>query len=103
MRESKVEAHFVAVVKRIGGEQRKVKWIGRHGAPDRFVMLPAPDRFGLHPCRQVWAELKRPGLSAEDHQQREHDRMRAFGCEVVVLDTIEKIDEFFQPYLERVT
>ena len=39
MRESEVEAYLVKRVKELGGDTRKMKWIGRRGAPDRFVML----------------------------------------------------------------
>lgn len=94
MRESKVEQHLVARVKALGGEVRKVKWIGRRGAPDRLVLLP--DRW--RPFRAPWhplVELKRPGRDAEDYQAREHERLRAAGFVVLVLDTIEKIDEVF--------
>lgn len=87
MRESQVEAHLVRVVARLGGEIRKVQWIGRRGAPDRVVLL-----LGV---REIWVELKRPGKDAEDHQQREHKRMRDMGCIVVVLDTVTAIDRFF--------
>lgn len=38
--EAKIEAYLVKQVKALGGEVRKVKWIGRRGAPDRLVMLP---------------------------------------------------------------
>ena len=34
MRESTIEDYLVERVKALGGEVRKVKWIGRHGAPD---------------------------------------------------------------------
>ena len=86
MRESKVEAHLVAVVRAIGGEIRKAKWIGHNGCPDRFVMISG---------QQIWVELKAPGLKAEAHQEREHNKMRSMGCTVVVLDTTEKIDRYF--------
>lgn len=88
MRESEVEAHLVRMVNRHGGEVRKVKWIARRGAPDRLVMLPCVPGG-------VWVELKRPGKDAEDHQAREHERMRAMNCRVVVLDTVKRIDDFF--------
>jgi len=91
VRESLVEKHLVARVKQLGGLQRKVAWIGRKGAPDRMILLPehAPWFPGL-----TWVELKAPGLRAEDNQAREHDRLRAFGQRVVVLDTKEAIDAF---------
>ena len=41
MRESEIEKYLVKQVKAAGGEVRKVKWIGRRGAPDRLAMLPA--------------------------------------------------------------
>ena len=88
MKEREVEAHLVAVVKSLGGECRKVRWIGRQGAPDRLVMLP---QGVLH-----WVELKRPGGKLEAHQAREHRRMLAMGQRVLVLDTIDKIDEVFK-------
>lgn len=85
-RESEVENYLVQRVKALGGEVRKVKWIGRHGAPDRFVMLPEP-------ARAVWVELKAPGEKAKPHQIREHDRMRRMGQRVEVVDSFEQVDE----------
>jgi hypothetical protein len=87
MRERAIEAYLVRRVKELGGEVRKVKWIGRRGAPDRLVMLPGGV---LH-----WIELKRPGGTAEAHQAREHARMLRKGQRVRVLDTMEKIDALF--------
>ena len=104
IRESDVEKYLVKRVKALGGEVRKVKWIGRDGAPDRLVMLPV---FRLEhidsPMRKVpevqawlrevtdaimeartdffgrtlWVELKRPGKLATfpaDAHERKQDR-----------------------------
>lgn len=90
MRESEVEEHLVRVAKMCGGMVRKLQWIGRRGAPDRVVFLPSGLVF--------WIELKRPGKDAESHQQREHERLSAFGQFVAVLDTVKRIDDFFAPY-----
>ena len=84
MRERDIEAYLVRRVRALGGEIRKLRWIGRRGAPDRVVMLSGG--------RLWWIELKRPGGNAEAHQAREHARMLAMGQRVLVLDTIEKID-----------
>lgn len=84
MRESDIENYLVRSVKDYGGEVRKVKWIGRRGAPDRVVFL-----YGTH-----FVELKRPKKTAEAHQTREHKRMAKNGASVRVLDTFEKIDAF---------
>lgn len=91
MRESKIEDYLVERVKALGGEVRKVKWLGRHGAPDRVAMLP-----GL----LMWVELKAPGEKAKPHQVREHQRMRAMGQMVVVIDSMDLVDEFFSEVVQ---
>jgi hypothetical protein len=88
IRESHVEHHLVRRVKAVQGFVRKLKWIGRQGAPDRFVAIPDP-----HPRRGMWLiELKRPGKGAEDHQEREHKRLREAGVRVIVLDSVDAVD-----------
>lgn len=94
MRESDIENYLVERVKALGGEVRKVKWIGRRGAPDRLVMLPpgivvypGPE-FGY----TIWVELKAPGEKAKPHQTREHERMHRMGQRVEVIDSIEGVD-----------
>ena len=67
----------------MGGEVRKVRFIGRRGAPDRLVMLPG---------RTVWVELKAPGKVAAPHQVREHQRMRRMGQRVEVIDSLRGIE-----------
>ncbi len=95
MRERDIERHLVRRVKELGGEVRKVVWQGRRGAPDRLVMLPVHAvRSGRwSSCRGIWVELKAPGVKAESHQIREHIRMRAMGQVVVVIDSIESVEE----------
>jgi hypothetical protein len=90
MRERDIEAHLVKRVKELGGEVRKVQWIGRNGAPDRLVMLTPRDP---EENPTIWVELKAPGEKAEPHQKREHNRMRALGQRVVVIDSIEGVEE----------
>ena len=98
MRERDIEAQLVKRVKQLGGEIRKVKWVGRDGAPDRVVMLPLDQ---VDWCRStIWVELKAPGGAAtfpanahERKQQREHVRMRRMGQRVEVVDSFERIEE----------
>ena len=115
MRERDVEQYLVEQVKAKGGEVRKVKWIGRNGAPDRIVMLPG---FRLHHEAEnnpevadylqkvqqiiakeiglgvtIWVELKAPGEKCRPHQIREHERMRRMGQRVEVVDSFEGVDE----------
>lgn len=106
MRESQIEKYLVARVKELGGEVRKVQWIGRRGAPDRLVMLPKRVRqIGMHttyqhPPRTIWVEVKNPETiktfpadERERAQHREHERMRKLGQRVEVIGTIEQVDE----------
>ena len=93
MRESEIESYLVDRVKAKGGEVRKVKWIGRNGPPDRLIMMR-----GTH-NHAVWVELKAEGLAAlfphtphERQQHREHERMRAVGQRVVVIDSFAGVD-----------
>lgn len=102
MREALIEAYCVAQVKLLGGEVRKVKWIGRKHAPDRLVMLP------LRPCKggpsgilltadtTIWAEFKATGVLPEEGQLREHARMRKMGQRVEVVDSFERVDEILR-------
>lgn len=87
MLERTVEEHFVSRAKHYGGEQRKIRYIGRKDATDRVLVL----------CGQVFfVELKRPKGKPRASQVREHERLRAVGADVRVLDTIEAVDAFFQ-------
>ena len=91
MRESEIEKYLVKRVKELGGEVRKVKWIGRNGAPDRLVMLPL-DQVDWQRST-IWVELKAPSKKAEPHQLREHKRMQAMGQRVEVVDSFERVEE----------
>lgn len=91
MLEREIEGYLVRRVKELGGEVRKVKWIGRKSAPDRLVMLPDRPAF--------WVELKAPGKAAtfpasahERAQHREHERMRRMCQRVEVVDSFEAVD-----------
>lgn len=90
MREREVEAYLARRVKALGGEVRKVQWVGRRGAPDRLVLLK---RHGVH----CYVELKRPkGGLLEAHQVREHERMRQAGCVVFTAYTPAEVDDVIE-------
>lgn len=95
VRESQIEQALVRRVRLLGGEIRKVAWIGRRGAPDRFVMLPLRALRACGLPKSVWVELKRPGKGAEDHQTREHRRMQSCGEIVLIIDTLDEVDHWF--------
>lgn len=105
MKERDIEHHLVKRVKELGGEVRKVQWIGRQNAPDRLVMLPyrwhGPAGYFVGRC--LWVELKNPDTiltfpanAHERAQHREHERMRAMGQRVVVIGTIEQVEELLK-------
>lgn len=92
MRESTIEQYLVERVKALGGEVRKVRWIGRNGAPDRLVMLPVVERGDcVIVPGTVWVELKAPGEKCRPHQLREHERMRRMGQRVEVVDSLDGV------------
>lgn len=96
MRESDIEDYLVRRVQAMGGEVRKVQWIGRNSAPDRLVMLArSASTKGL----SIWVELKNPKTvmtfpadARERAQHREHERMRKLGQRVVVIGTTAQVD-----------
>ena len=90
MRESKVEGYLKRRVVATGGFTRKVKWIGRNGAPDELCGWP-----GVH----ILVETKRPGgPGAEAHQSREHERLRSIGFVVEVAATLADVDRIVERY-----
>lgn len=93
-RESQIEARLKERALALGGEVRKVKWIGRNGAPDRLVMLPERERGARRTdSRTIWVELKAPGRGPTAAQAREHVRMRKMGQRVEVVDSYERVEE----------
>jgi hypothetical protein len=87
--EAAVESYFKKRVKETGGEERKVVWPGRKGAPDRFAGWARSQRT-------AFVELKRPKGKAAAHQEREHARLRLLGVRVEVIDTREGVDRFVE-------
>lgn len=105
MLERDIEKYLVKRVKELGGEVRKVEWVGRRGAPDRLVMLPPKpalpgfDLLGAKRAATIWVEVKNPDTiktfpanAHERAQHREHERMRKLGQRVEVIGTIEQVD-----------
>lgn len=89
MLEREVEAYLKKAAERIGGEVRKVQWIGRRGAPDRLVMIQG---------HVLWVELKAPGRKPQAHQEREHKKMRKKGMLVFVIDHPDKVDALLETF-----
>lgn len=87
LRERDIEEYFCGQVEKHGGLTRKMKWIGRDGAPDRFVLLGG---------KTVLVELKRPGGELRVNQHREHGRLKEKGADVRVVCTLEEVDIFIR-------
>lgn len=86
-------------VEEYGGEQRAVSWLGRRNAPDVLCLFPAfPDpvrpHVNLRPALHVFVETKAPGGKPTEAQAREHERMRAANCIVIVISTLEQLDKW---------
>ena len=119
MKELTVERYLMRQVRKLGGEVRKVVWVGRRNAPDRLVMLPplpaGSIRTETHLGQEVhwqrllgrdttiWVELKNPETSLtfpanahERAQAREHKRMRALGQRVEVIGTYAQVDDLLR-------
>ena len=86
MLEKDIERAFVARVKFLGGMAEKFTSPGRRSVPDRLVTMPGG--------QIIFVELKAPGKKPTDAQQRDHDRRKALGCDVRVIDTMEAARAF---------
>lgn len=88
MRESVIEKHLCDRVKGLHGEAYKFKSPNRNNVPDRLVLLPGRH---IH-----FVELKAPGEEPTTAQVREHERLRAMGFSVAVLDSKEAVDRWIE-------
>lgn len=86
MIERDVENHLIREVRKIGGDCRKVQWVGRRGAPDRLVMYK-----GAH-----FVELKRPGGKPRRNQLKEIHKLNRHGITAICLTTIAEVDNFIE-------
>lgn len=85
MLEKKIEAHLVKRIKDKGGIAYKFTSPQRRSVPDRLVLLPGG--------WQCFVELKATGQKPTRLQAREHQHLRTLGFTVLVIDSVEEIDE----------
>lgn len=83
MRENKLEKYLTSQLSKIGVSTRKVKWIGRDGAPDRLILANGG----------IWVELKAPGKKPRANQKIELEALTKAGMTAYCIDSIEQIDE----------
>lgn len=78
--ESHIEKKVVAHAKKRGFLVRKMQYIGRRKAADRFFFGPEG--------RLIIVEFKRFGKEPDEGQMREINRLRDLGFEVHVIDNV---------------
>lgn len=99
--EGKIQGYGNTQLKARGCLVRKIAYEGRRGAPDTMVGVPYR---GMHrktgatldPC-VIFIEYKKDeDTPPDDHQIREHERMRAVGMDVRVIGSKRQVDELIK-------
>lgn len=88
MRESAIEGKLTRDIKKAGGVALKFTSPGSRGVPDRLVLLPDGRHF--------FVELKRPGEKPEPLQLWWHEKLRALGHDVRVIDSPSGVKAFVE-------
>ena len=102
-READIEEYLVKRVKERGGSAEKFTSPNRANVPDRLVLWPRTLRVAEgveieEHARAMFVECKAPGRVPTAGQQRDHERRRAMGFVVEVIDTLEGVDQFIERY-----
>lgn len=92
--EGRVRTYLRKRAKAAGFEHRKLRWIGRAGAPDELLFWPEGP-----PLIECLVEVKRFGEAPEPHQAREIARLVRAGWRVEVVDSEAACDAL----IERLT
>ncbi|QEG06827.1 endonuclease [Escherichia phage Schulenburg] len=89
--EGKIQKYAKEQFEALGGLVRKIVYEGRNGAPDLLVVLPG----GV-----IWfVEVKKDeNTEPEEHQLREHKRLRKRDANVFVVGTKEEVDDIIANY-----
>ena len=83
MKEKEIEQKLVRRAKKAGGIALKFVSPGHAGVPDRLVLLPNG--------RMGFVEVKAPDKQPRPLQAATHEKLRALGFKVYVLDDPEQI------------
>ena len=86
MLERDIEKALVKRIKTLGGRCEKFVSPSNIGVPDRLVTLPG---------KILFVELKAPGKKPTEKQLKDHAKRRSYGCTVLVIDSLEGIDDAF--------
>ena len=85
MVEKDVELALVKRVKEMGGIAFKFVSPSRRSVPDRLCLFPGG--------RVVFVECKAPGKRPTVAQVKEHERLKALGFAVLVVDGVENVKQ----------
>lgn len=75
---------------------RKISYEGRRGCPDQLVLVPQRDGpfFSYYSEQVIFIEYKKSeDIEPEEHQLKEHKRMRKRGADVRVIGSKAEVDE----------
>lgn len=86
MLERDIENALVRRVKSLGGTCEKFTSPARRSVPDRLITFP--DNV------IIFVEVKNEGKRPTENQQKDHDRRRALGCDVRVINSMEDARAF---------
>jgi hypothetical protein len=97
--EADVEEYLVKEVAKRGGVAEKFSSPNRASVPDRLVQWPITEFNVGYDNIPAWAEFvecKAPGKEPTAAQARDHERRRAMGFRVTVVDTYEAVDKYLE-------
>jgi len=95
-KEGVVQAYGMAELKKRGCLVRKIGYEMRRGCPDHLVLVPNRESLwcDILPAKTLFIEYKAAeDTQPEEHQLREHARMRAVGADVRVISSKRQVDE----------
>lgn len=101
-KEGKIQEYGNTQLKARGCLVRKIAYEGRRGAPDTMVGVPErPAKWRGYaitaPSLVLFIEYKKDeDTKPDDHQIREHERMRAVGMDVIVIGSKRQVDELIK-------
>lgn len=102
--EGVIQAYGMAELKKRGCLVRKIGYEGRRGCPDHLVLVPERKLFNENAtgdeialawlsAQTLFIEYKATeDTQPEEHQLREHARMRAVGADVRVIGSKRQVD-----------
>lgn len=88
LREKDIEEYLRKRVKEAGGKAYKFESPGNDGVPDRLVIFPGNNIY--------FVELKAPGKKPRPLQLKQIRDISSFGCEVLVIDSKDGVEDFIQ-------